>query len=133
MGGPGPLGPPPWTRACVLLYIYMSSTCKYIGQMGSKSRTRWADNGKWCKMRKLISIRVNSRIPVDIIIIINYNNQSNSKINTQNSHVSQFFTSLKSCFVWGMTRRDVCNDVTQSISTNHNTATEIFCVEIRQT
>ena len=34
-------------------------------------------------------------------------------------------------FVWGMTCRDVCYDVTHSFSTNHKTATEIFCVEIR--
>ena len=83
-----------------------SSTCKYIGlgQMRSKCQTRWADNDKGCKMRKHINIRVQSRIPVQIITIINYYNQSNSKINTQNSHVSQLFTSLKSCFVWGMTQ-----------------------------
>ena len=51
-----------------------SSTCKYIGQMGSKGQTRWADNDKGCKMRKHISIRVNSRIPVQIIITIKYCN-----------------------------------------------------------
>ena len=65
-----------------------SSTCKYTCQMGPKGQTWWADNDKECKMRKHISIRVNSRIPVQIIIIINYYNQSNSKINTQNSHVA---------------------------------------------
>ena len=58
-----------------------SSTCKYIGQMGSKGRTRRADNGKGCKMRKHIIIIVNSR-KVQIMIIINYYTQSNSKINT---------------------------------------------------
>ena len=36
-----------------------SSTCKYIGQMGSKGQTRWADNNKGSKTRKHISIRVN--------------------------------------------------------------------------
>ena len=54
-----------------------SSSCKHIGQMWSKGQSRWADNDKECKMRKHISIRVNSRIPVQIIIIINYYNQSN--------------------------------------------------------
>ena len=53
--------------------------------MLSKCQTRWADNDKRSKMRKHINIRVNSKIPVHIIIIIN-----------QNSHVSQLFTSLKS-------------------------------------
>ena len=50
-----------------------------------------ADNDKGCKiikMRKRINIRVNSRIQVQII---NYYNPSNSKINTQNLHVSQLF------------------------------------------
>ena len=51
-----------------------SSTCKYIGQMGSKGQIRWTDNDKGCKMRKHISIRVNGRIPVQIVIIINYFN-----------------------------------------------------------
>ena len=78
-----------------------SSTCKYIGQVGSKCQTRLADNDNGCKMRKHISIRVNSRIPVQIMIIINYCNQSNSKINTQNSHVSQLSTSLKSRTLFG--------------------------------
>ena len=96
-----------------------SSTCKYIDEMLSKCQTRWADNDKGSKMRKHINIRVNSKIPVHIIIIIN-----------QNSHVSQLFTSLKS-LVWGMTRLDVCYDVTHSFSTNYKTATEIFCVEMR--
>ena len=36
-----------------------SSTCKYIGQMGSKGQTQWTDNDKGSKMRKHISIRVN--------------------------------------------------------------------------
>ena len=36
-----------------------SSTGKYIGQMGVKGSTRWADNDKGCKIRKHISIRVN--------------------------------------------------------------------------
>ena len=68
-----------------------SSTCKYIGQMGSKGQTRWADNDKGCKMRKHISIRVNSRRLVHIIIIIN----QIQRLTHKNLYVSQLFTSLK--------------------------------------
>ena len=53
--------------------------------MGSKDQTRWADNDKGCKMRKHISIRVNSRIPVQIILIINQIQRLTYKIHTLDS------------------------------------------------